>query len=96
MRGGGLVWFLAGALTVVVLQQEWLGPLLHGIITALSRIVTFLSALGAGGAFGIGALLALTAVVFILISRKWAEDARAKYDMEKTWRGRQDYRKKPL
>lgn len=44
--------------------------------------LTFLLTLAIGGAGG------------FYVGRWWAEDSRARSDMERTWDGRQNYRKK--
>ncbi len=37
--------------------------------------------------------LVLGGAVGIALGRVWAENARARHDMKKTWRDRRDYRK---
>ena len=39
-----------------------------------------------------GALLAVTALFFWWLTREWTEAARARFDMDRTWRQRRNYR----
>lgn len=47
------------------------------------------------GLVGCGILPAVAAVAFAVVSSKWTENTRAKFDMDRTWCQRRNYRLPP-
>lgn len=92
MRIGGLAWFLVGVLVGVAVRFDWLTTGFGVVTGVLSGVATFLSHLGSLGAAGILGLVLIVAVAFARLGTTWAENARARTDMDRTWRQRRNYR----
>lgn len=86
MKSSGLIWYFAGVVSTLLVLNDWVLPTLSFVVDAIANAAEFL------GGVGTGILLAITAVAFMMLSRNWAENKRAKWDMNRTWNQRKDYR----
>lgn len=89
MRIGGLAWYIAGFVSCLIVMNDGIAPVLHFVVAVLSGAVAFLGAVGTLG------LVVITAFAFWWITRTWTENARAKFDMDRTRRQRRNYRLPP-
>lgn len=81
--------FISGIAFCVILQRSWLDDILEFIVTVLTGVVAYL------GLVGCVVLLLFTALFFWWVTRTWTENARAKFDMDRTWNQRRNYRLPP-
>ena len=86
VRIGGWVWFLAGIIFGELLRNGLALAILQGLIGAMGQIAVFVGAVGTLG------LVVIATLAVWWITRMWTENARARYDMDKTWNNRKDYR----
>ena len=87
MKVGGWVWFIAGIIFWEFLRTGLLLSILGGLIGAVERVAVFLGAVGTAG------LVVITALVFWFVTRMVSENRRARFDMDRIWNSRKQYRK---
>lgn len=85
---GGLIWYVAGVLSTLIVINDWFGQLFGFIAKLLSGTVHFIVALGGLGFVGLLILLGIG----LFIGGRWTERARGAYDADNSWNARNNYR----
>lgn len=85
---GGLVWYVAGILSTLVVIHDWFGQLFRFLAEVLTGVVQFIVALGGFGF--VGSLILIGIALFI--GGRWSERARGAYEADQAWQRRSAHR----
>lgn len=85
---GGLVWYVAGILSTLIVIHGWFGHLFRVVRAVLVGVVQFITTLGGWGFVGWLALLGIG----LFIGGRWSERARGAFEAAQAWRRRTAHR----
>ena len=85
---GGLIWYVAGILSTLIVINDWFGQVFRVIAGILTGVVGFIAALGAFGF--VGSLILIGIALFI--GGRWSERARGAHEADQAWERRSAHR----